>query len=101
VACYFEALDHVDECQGEAFNIGGGQSNSLSLLELFDWLQERLGIELRYQCGPARASDQKVFVADIAKAHRWFGWQPRTHSRGGLEAMIAWVDEATDERRNT
>lgn len=100
VACYFQALGKLEHCAGEAFNIGGGQSNSLSLLELFEWLGTRLGVDLRYSRGPARSSDQKVFVADISKAKERFDWTPRVDYVAGLESMIGWVEAGKGEGRN-
>ena len=98
VACYFQALENVERCAGEAFNIGGGWSNSLSLLELFEWLGRRLDVELRYARGPARSSDQKVFVADISKAKERFDWMPRVGYVAGLESMIGWLEAGKGDR---
>ena len=35
------AADRIEEVQGEAFNVGGGPANTVSLLELLEWLDER------------------------------------------------------------
>lgn len=91
IGCYFQALEKVDTCKGQAFNIGGGQENSLSLLELFDFLQETLGIELKWKQLPPRVSDQKVFVANTAKAEKYFGWTPKVSKSDGLKKMIEWM----------
>jgi CDP-paratose 2-epimerase len=91
VACYFGALEHRDACRGQAYNIGGGMANSLSLLELFAWLERELSIKLAYRELPWRVSDQKVFVADIRKAAHDFKWSPRVSKEEGLKRMIAWV----------
>src|SRR5690606_6863475 len=37
---YFAATKNIESIQREAFNIGGGMNNSLSLLELFDVLEK-------------------------------------------------------------
>lgn len=76
VNLYFTAKD-IDKAYGEVFNIGGGIENSLSLLELFDLLENKLDIEMTYTQLPWRESDQKVFVADIEKATRILGWEPK------------------------
>lgn len=91
VDCYFRAIDHAAECRGEAFNIGGGPENSLSLLELFAFLEQECGVKLAFDKLPWRASDQKIFVADVRKAASAFGWQPRTSKFDGLKSMIDWV----------
>ncbi|OFZ82709.1 MAG: CDP-paratose 2-epimerase [Bdellovibrionales bacterium RIFOXYD1_FULL_53_11] len=96
VGCYFEALANADKAAGNAFNIGGGMENSLSLLELFEFLQQELDIKLEYTKLPWRKSDQKVFVADIRKAGRIFGWKPRVACKDGLRRMITWVGQNMD-----
>lgn len=95
VALYFAAVEHMDAASGEAFNIGGGMANSLSLLELFVLLEERVGVPLPIQHGPPRASDQRVFVADVSKASRLLGWRPAVSAKDGIARMVAWVDEIT------
>jgi CDP-paratose 2-epimerase len=91
INCYFSAVENIEKTQGQVFNIGGGMSNSLSLLELFDLLQNQMGVELRYAALPPRSSDQKVFVADVAKAKQVFGWAPQVDKLSGIRQMTEWV----------
>lgn len=91
VSLYFSALSKIDAVAGKAFNIGGGIEASLSLLELFTLLESITGVPLSYDKLPPRESDQKVFVADIAKASQLLGWQPKVSSREGVKRMMEWV----------
>ena len=91
VDCYMIASENIDKISGEAFNIGGGMNNSLSLLELFSFLEERLDVELKYTQLPWRASDQKVFVCDNGKATKEFLWKPKTHYSQGIGKMLDWL----------
>ena len=93
IRLYYTALRHVDQVCGQAYNIGGTMAQSLSLLELFDLLNELLGIKLCYTQLPPRQSDQKVFVADIGKIERAIGWRPQVSAREGVAAMVEWVKE--------
>ena len=88
---YYTALDNVDKVCGQAYNIGGTMEQSLSLLELFDMLNDILGIKMEYVQLPPRQSDQKVFVADIAKISDRIGWKPQVTAREGVTAMVDWV----------
>lgn len=92
VDCYFSAAGEAEKCRGEVFNIGGGMENSLSLLELFAFLENEMSVKLDYQKLPWRSSDQKVFVADTSKAHGLFGWRPRIDKNAGIRNMITWVE---------
>ena len=93
VNLYYEAVIHADVIAGQAFNIGGGIDQSLSLLELFDLLNGMLGIELEYTQLPPRVSDQKVYVADITKIQNAINWKPQVTAQEGIQRMIQWAEE--------
>ena len=90
VNLYFTAKD-VKEAYGQVFNIGGGIENSLSLLELFGILEEKLSIKMSYKQLPWRESDQKVFVADYTKVQSIVGWKPKISKEDGLNRMLDWL----------
>lgn len=94
IGLYRTAYEHREQMKGEIFNIGGGASNSLSLLELFDMLAELLAIPpLIYTPTPRRASDQDCFIADIGKAERVLGWTPAISCREGISSMLTWTEK--------
>jgi CDP-paratose 2-epimerase len=95
VNCYLAAADHIQAVAGQAFNLGGGIANSLSLLELFSLLEELLGVRLRYAQTPPRSSDQRVFVADNGKATKFLGWTPQVPVREGIAATLDWLRRET------
>lgn len=88
---YLAAVDNIEQARGQAFNIGGGIENSLSLLELFSLLEDLLQVKLEFTRLPVRASDQRVFVADIAKAEKLLGWKPVVSAQEGVARMVEWV----------
>lgn len=90
VNLYFMAKD-INAAYGQVFNIGGGIENSLSLLELFSMLEEKLAIKMKYREIAWRESDQKVFVADINKARRIIGWEPQVKKYEGISKMMEWL----------
>lgn len=92
IKLYFAALEHVDKARGEAFNIGGGVQNSLSLLELFSILEELLDTKMDYKKLPVRESDQRVFIADCGKARDFFGWKPAVDKVEGIKSMVNWIE---------
>lgn len=94
VDLYFSCLESIDAVSGQAFNIGGGMANSLSLLELFARLEALHGIALSYTHVAARQSDQRVFAADGAKVRRLLRWTPRVSVDEGLGLLLAWLEEA-------
>jgi len=90
---YFVSIEDIDEVKGEAFNIGGEMSNSLSLLELFDFLERELDVELAYRKLPWRESDQKVFVADTRKVKQQTGWKAEIGKERGILMMLDWLGD--------
>jgi len=92
VRLYLNAAEHAEKARGHAFNIGGGMMQSLSLLELFGLLENQLGIHMTYKRLAPRASDQKVFVADIKKAGELLQWQPQVSVQEGLSRTLAWLE---------
>ena len=91
VRLYLKGAEKINDACGNVFNIGGGMDNSLSLLELFAFLEQELGVKLNYTQLPPRESDQKVFVADISKANRLLDWSPIVPKEVGVRKMIEWV----------
>jgi len=90
VSAYVSAFEHIKAARGQAFNIGGGIENSMSLLELLLFLEKRLGIKLNYKNLPWRLSDQRFFVADNSKAERLIQWSPKMSKEQGIEDTINW-----------
>lgn len=91
IRLYFSTAARMADTAGQVFNVGGGMANSLSLLELFALLEERIGRKLDYRSGPPRESDQRVFVADVRKIGAAIGWTPQVSAREGVGRMLDWV----------
>ncbi len=62
----------------------------MSLLELLQFLEQRLAIKLNYEHLPWRQSDQKFFVADNSKAQRLLQWTPAMSKQQGIEDTLNW-----------
>lgn len=91
VALYLKAAEKIDFIKGQAFNVGGGLDKSLSLLELFQLLENELDIKMKYIQLPPRESDQRVFVADIRKVIKTINWAPQIGKKEGVLKMIEWI----------
>ncbi len=91
VELYICAYNKRELISGEIFNIGGGYKNSLSLIELFKILEDKLSIsKLNYSKLKRRESDQDCFIADINKAKNILGWEPKISYEEGIEDMLNW-----------
>lgn len=92
---YLQTVQNIQAAKGNAFNIGGGIANSLSLLELFALLEQYIGKSLEYTKLAPRESDQRVFVADIQKIKKSVGWEPRVSASAGVADMLKWVADSS------
>lgn len=90
---YYTSLNNLEKACGNAYNIGGGSEQSLSLLELFNILEDLLDVRLEYIQLAPRQSDQKVFIADISKITNHIGWSPKVSSTEGIAKMVNWIKE--------
>ena len=88
---YMAAVNNIDSAKGQAFNVGGGIENSLSLLELFSMLEQLAKVKLSYSKLPVRESDQRVFVSDLTKVKQLLGWEPAVSAQEGVALMVEWV----------
>ena len=86
-------MERIDIASGNAYNIGGGSENTMSLLELITLLEELSDKKIRYKFSNWRPGDQKVFVCDIEKAKRDFKWVPKVKKEEGVELLYKWVRE--------
>jgi CDP-paratose 2-epimerase len=80
--------------QGTAFNLGGGPSNTVSLLELLDLIDDLVGRRPPVAFGPARRGDQRYYVTDTAKVRAATGWAPQVGVAAGVERLFRWLRDA-------
>ena len=76
VRAYEAAIRSPDKVAAQAFNVGGGPSSILSLLDLVEMLEERLKRRIPLRWDDWRPGDQRVYVSDIRKLETVLGWKP-------------------------
>lgn len=96
---YETALNQIDTVSGQIFNIGGGAKNTLSVLELLQFLSAKLGRSVDYTFAPWRPGDQPCYISDISKAKKILNWQPEIGTEEGLELLFEWVNSHINEFR--
>ncbi len=96
IAAYDAAIATIDRSAGQAFNIGGGPGQTLSLLELIAMLEAQLDRPVDYRFADWRPGDQRIYVSDIRKARERLGWEPRVQPREGVRDMTRWLSRNKD-----
>lgn len=91
VDLYRLVIQKIDYCEGQIFNVGGGNYNSLSLLELIDILEKKLKRKLEYSFSDWRPGDQKIYISDISKLKDILGWEPKIDLELGIDKLYNWV----------
>jgi CDP-paratose 2-epimerase len=87
-----KAIGKIERTKGQAYNIGGGRVNSVSILELLEFMKKDLCIKpSEVSFSPWRLADQKVYISDTEKAKREFGWEPMTGMEEGIRRLHEWM----------
>lgn len=95
VRAFRMATQKIDITRGQVYNLGGGPENTLSVwAEFGPLLTELVGREIvPASFSDWRPGDQPVFIADVSKAGREWGWQPQVSVREGISRLVGWVRE--------
>jgi CDP-paratose 2-epimerase len=91
VRAYEAAIRAPEKVAAQAFNVGGGPSAVLSLLDLIGMLEERQRRPIPLRWDDWRPGDQRVYVSDIRKLETTLGWKPEIDSATGVAQLIDWV----------
>ncbi|MCU1504736.1 MAG: NAD-dependent epimerase/dehydratase [Ilumatobacteraceae bacterium] len=90
------ALASSAELAGQAFNIGGGTDNAISLRELLDMIGSLDGSAPSVLHDGWRVADQRWFVSDTRAFADATGWRPQVRVADGVARLHAWLrDDAT------
>jgi CDP-paratose 2-epimerase len=78
---------------GQAFSIGGGPQNTISILELLDKIQNLHGHTPPIKFASWRSADQKYYVSDISNFSALTGWSPKVSINEGIKILYSWLKE--------
>ncbi len=87
-----KAAENIERTKGQVYDIGGGRKNSISILELLEFLEEGLGIKpSEVNLSGWRLADQKVYISNTQKARGEFGWEPKVSKEEGIRRLHEWM----------
>lgn len=93
VAAFRGCWRRLEAVRGEAFNLGGGPANAVSITELIEFLEERLGRGLAVRRQPPRPGDQRWFVADSRVLRARLSLPAPRPWREGVSALLGWLSQ--------
>ncbi len=87
------AMSRIEDLSGHAFNIGGGVTRALSLIELLQLIADLRHSPAEVGYADWRPGDQRYYVSDLRKFKLTNGWHPKTSVRSGVTQLHAWLSE--------
>lgn len=88
---YILTIKNIENTKGKIYNIGGGQSNTFSLLEFLDFLEKHLRKNIKYKVSDWRPGDQKIFISNNNNLKKELGWSPKISKEQGVKNLIEWI----------
>ena len=82
---------------GRLINVGSGQAHALRDVAQIIWRLTGTKAPLLIGARPASLTEIHDTWADIGRARKLLGWEPRVSLEAGLEAMIGWAKEQLAE----
>jgi UDP-glucuronate 4-epimerase len=85
-----EGIIAVIQCHRgfETYNLGESQTTTLK--ELIHMIEEALGKKANIEVLQAQPGDVSVTYADISKAKRLLGYQPKVKMKEGIQRFVEW-----------
>jgi CDP-paratose 2-epimerase len=75
----------------QIFNVGGGDQNSISLLELTEICKQVTGCEIDIPCAEGRPNDLIWYVTDNSKITEVSGWKPQKSVFETISDVTTWI----------
>jgi CDP-paratose 2-epimerase len=91
VAAYRLVLQHIDAVAGQAFNLGGGPANAVSLRMVLREIGALTEFPVTVAYAARRTGDQAWFAADTGRLAETVGWHSTIGWRDGLRDLADWV----------
>ncbi len=82
-------IKSINQCKGyNIYNLG--ESQTTSVIELIDHISKALGKKSKINHKPLQPGDVKITYADISKAKREIGYNPKTKIKDGIKKYVDW-----------
>jgi CDP-paratose 2-epimerase len=76
---------------GQAFNIGGGPRNTVSLHDVLELIADLHGELPDVSYDEQRIGDQRYYVSDTSRFQAATRWQPTVSARAGVASLLRWL----------
>lgn len=90
-ALYELAIKNIAKVSGKIYNIGGGMTNAVFLLEAIALLEKIMQTTINRSFAAWRPGDQKAYISDLTRIKKDLGWEPRIDFEHGAAKLVRWV----------
>ena len=83
--------------RGQVYNLGGGMSRAVSVVELLRECERRTGMPLRLDYTAVRPGDQPLYISDTHKLESQTGWK----ARRSIDAILEDIEQFWHQHRES
>lgn len=91
IDAYIAAWHRIDAVHGQAFNLGGGPVNAVSLQMVLGEIERILDRPIRTSFADWRTGDQRYYVSDTSRVSAALDLPPPRAWRQGLAGLAGWL----------
>ena len=91
VAAYIAAWRRISSIAGQAYNLGGGADNAVTLRQVIEGIEAILGRSVALRFADWRSGDQRYFVSDTRRAVAALGLARPLAWHDGLVRLADWL----------
>ncbi len=91
VEAYVRAYRNIRLLQGRPFNLGGGPTNAVSLLQVLARIEQLLGRRVEVSFSDWRPGDQRYYVSDRRRVAEALGLPEPRSWQSGLASLARWL----------
>lgn len=88
-----KAIAHWDTAKNDTYNLAFGEGTTI--LRLAEKMIELVGSDSEISLTEARTGEVTHYIADISKAKKAFGYDPKTSFNEGIAKSVEWYEENT------
>lgn len=86
-------MEHLDDLDGETFNVGGGLENSVSLCELTKVCEKLTGKSIEIgSVNEDRQGDVRIYYTDNTRVTERTGWRPERDVKTIVRDIVTWLE---------
>lgn len=85
---YLDEVEQIDKSNGQVFTVGGGSTNTVSLLEAVEEIENQTSKKATISFEPKRSADQDIYISSLKTVKEVMGWEPKYTFKETVADMI-------------